>query len=167
MKRCQHHPLVRNRQQNFSPHLHLANKGKTKVVRAQIDSASTCNTIPEESLHKLFPSIKISKSKASISTYGNQILHPKGQVTLCCERRGKFHTLNFLVVDVPQEKPPLLSGSDAQALQFLKIFADEVHMADNVVKSPPSHQSPNRTSFNTMRISSNQGVGSPSETLCT
>ena len=41
------------------------------------------------------------------------------------------------MVDVPQEKPPLLS--DAQALQFLKIFADEVHMADNVVKSPPSH----------------------------
>ena len=34
---------------------------------------------------------------------------------------------------------PLLSGSDAQALQFLKRFADEVHMADNVVKDPPSH----------------------------
>ena len=43
------------------------------------------------------------------------------------------------MVDVPQEKPPLLSGSDAQALQFLKVFADEVHMADNVVKNPPSH----------------------------
>ena len=106
----------------FFAHLHLAYKGKTKVVRAQIDSASTCNTIPEESLHKLFPGIKISKSKASISTYGNQILHPKGQVTLCCERRGKFHTLNFLVVDVPQEKPPLLSGSDAQASSVLKNF---------------------------------------------
>ena len=123
----------------FFAHLHLAYKGKTKVVRTQIDSASTCNTIPEGSLHKLFPGIKISKSKASISTYGNQILRPKGQVTLCCERRGKFHTLNFLVVDVPQEKPPLLSGSDAQALQFLKVFADEVHIADNIVKNPPSH----------------------------
>ena len=123
----------------FFAHLHLVYKGKTKVIRAQIDSASTCNTIPEGSLHKLFPGIRISKSKASICTYGNQILHPKGQVTLCCERRGKFHTLNFLVVDVPQEKPPLLSGSDAQALQFLKIFADEVHMADNVVKNPSSH----------------------------
>jgi len=43
------------------------------------------------------------------------------------------------VVDVPQEKPPLLSGNDAQALQFLKRFADEVHMADNVAKNPPSH----------------------------
>ena len=121
----------------FFAHLHLVYKGKTKVIRAQIDSAFPCNTIPEGSLHKLFPGIKISK--ASISTYGYQILHPKGQVTLCCERRGKFHTINFLVVDVPQEKPPLLSGSDAQALQFLKIFADEVHVADNVVPNPPSH----------------------------
>ena len=113
----------------FFVHLHLVYKGKTKVVRAQINSASACNTIPEGALHKLFPGFKISKSKASISTYGNQILHPKGQVTLCCERRGKFHTLNFLVVDVP-------------LLQFLKVFADEVHMADNVVKNPPSHLVP-------------------------
>ena len=77
----------------FFAHLHLVHKGKTKVVRAQIDSPSRCNTIPEGSLHKLFPSIKISKSKASISTYGNQILHPKGQVPLCCVRRGKNFTL--------------------------------------------------------------------------
>ena len=123
----------------FFAHLHLVHKGKTKVVRAQIESAFTCNTIPEGSLHKLFPGIKISKSNTLISTYGNQILHSKGQVPLCYERRGKFHTLNFLVVAVPQEKPPLLSGSDAQALHFLKNLADEVHMADNVVKNPPSH----------------------------
>ena len=123
----------------FFAHRHLIHKGKTKVVRAQIDSASTCNTIPEGSLEKIFPGVRISKSKASISTYENQILYPKGQVTLCCERKGTFHTLNFLVVDVPQEKPPLLSGSDAQALQFLKIFADEVHMGGNDVKTPPSH----------------------------
>ena len=119
----------------FFAHLHLVYKGKTKVVRAQNDSAYTCITISEGSLDKLFPGIRISKSKASIRM--NQSLHPKGQVTLCCERRGKFHTLKFLVVDVPREKPPLLSGSDAQAPQFLNIFADEVHMADNDVKSPP------------------------------
>ena len=87
----------------------------------------------------MFPGIRISKSKASVSTHENQILHPKGQVTLCFERKGKFHTLNFLMVDVPQDKPPVLSGSDAQALQLSKIFADEVHMAYNAVKSPPLH----------------------------
>ena len=67
----------------FFAHLHLVHKGKTRVVRAHVDSASTCNTIPEGSLHKLFPGIKISKSKASIITYGNKIVHPKGQVPLC------------------------------------------------------------------------------------
>ena len=142
-----------------------------KVVRVQTDLASTCNTIPEGSLHKLFPGIRISKSKTSISIYGNQIPHPKGEVTLCCRRKGKFHTLNFLVVDVPQEKPPLLSVSDAQALQFLKIFADEVHMADNGVKSPPSRlvlgPITKQNVLNTTQMPSNQGVGSPLETLCT
>ena len=44
-----------------SAHLHLVYKEETKVVRAQIDVASTCNTIPEGSLHKLFPGIRISK----------------------------------------------------------------------------------------------------------
>ncbi|XP_044167763.1 uncharacterized protein LOC122951779 [Acropora millepora] len=147
----------------FFAHLHLVHKGKTKVVRAQIDTASTCNTIPEGSLHKLFPGIKISKSKAAFSTYGNQILHPKGQVPLCCVRRGKFYTLNFLVVDVP-----LLSGSDAQALQFLKIFADEAHMADDDVKTPPLHLVLGSiTKQNVLQRYANiYSVGSPSETLC-
>ena len=79
----------------FFAHLQMVYKGKTEVVRAQIDSASTCNTIPEGSLHKLFPDIKILKSKASNSRYGNQILHLKGQVTLCCERRGKISHSQF------------------------------------------------------------------------
>ena len=73
----------------FFAHLHMVHKGEAEVIRAQIDSASTCVSIPEGSLFKLFPVIKISKSKASISAYGNQILHPKGQVPLCCVRRGK------------------------------------------------------------------------------
>ena len=48
----------------FFANLHLVYKGKTKVVRAQTDSASTCNTIPEGLLHKLFPGVRISKSNA-------------------------------------------------------------------------------------------------------
>ena len=57
---------------------------------------------------------------------------------LCKER--KIQTLNFLVVDVPQEKKKtLLSGSDAQALLFLKNSAHEVLMADIVIKNPSSH----------------------------
>ena len=86
--------------------------------------------MPEGVLRKLFPCAEISKKKATISTYGDQTLRAKGQVTLCCERKGKFHTLEFLVVDVPPEKPALLSGRDAQTLQYLKIYADETHAVD-------------------------------------
>ena len=54
-------------------------------------------------------------------------LHPKVQ---CCEAKRKFHLLDFLVVDVPEEKPALLSGCDAQKMGYLKIYADEVQAVD-------------------------------------
>ena len=38
---------------------HLIHGEKTKVVRAQIDSASICNTIPSTLLRKLFPNAEI------------------------------------------------------------------------------------------------------------
>ena len=44
---------------------------------------------------------------------------------MCCERRGRIHTIDFLLVNVPDEKPALLRGRDAQALNYLKIYADE------------------------------------------
>ena len=50
---------------------------------------------------------------------------PEGQVTLCFERRGRIYTIDFLVVDVPDGKPALLSGRDAQALNYLKVCADK------------------------------------------
>lgn len=36
--------------------------------------------------------------------------------------------LDFLVVDVPKEKPALLSGRNAQNLGYLKIYADKLLM---------------------------------------
>ena len=68
----------------------------------------------------------------TICTYGSQKIAPKGQVTLCCEAKGKFQLLDFLVVDIPKEKPALLSGRDAQNLGYLKIYADEVQAVDAV-----------------------------------
>ena len=53
-------------------------------------------------------------------------------MTLCCEVKGKFQLLDFLVVDIPKEKPALLSGRDAQNLEYLKIYADEVQAVDAV-----------------------------------
>ena len=52
-------------------------------------------------------------------------MRPEGQVTLCYERRSRIHTIDFLVVNIPDEKPVLLSGRDAQALNYLKVYADE------------------------------------------
>ena len=99
----------------YFAHLHLIQGGRTKVVKAQIDSASTCNTIPSSLLSQLFPDVKISRTKSKINTYGTKTIRPEGQVTLCCDRKGKIHTIDFLVVNVPNQKPPLLSGRGAQA----------------------------------------------------
>ena len=99
----------------FFAHITLLGRKKNREIRAQIDSASTC---------------KLKKSGATICTYGNQKIVPNGKITLCCEAKGKFHLLDFLVVDVPIEKPALLSGSDAQKLGYLKIYPDEVQAVD-------------------------------------
>ena len=55
---------------------------------------------------------------------------PEGQVSLCYDRRGKIHTIDFLVVNVPNQKPPLLSGRDAQALDYLKVYPDETNAVE-------------------------------------
>ena len=62
--------------------------------------------------------------------YGSQTIKPKGQITLVCERKGKLHTIDFLVVNVSGDKPPLLSERDAQALKYLTIFADETNAVE-------------------------------------
>ena len=111
-------------------HLHLIQGGNTKVVKAQIDSASRCNTMPSSLLSELFPDAKILKTRSKIKTYGSETMRPKGQVTPCCDRKGKLHMIDFLVVDLPYNKPPLLCGKDAQALDYLKIYAEGTHAVD-------------------------------------
>ena len=111
----------------FFAHFHLIQGGKTKVVKAQIDSASTCNTMPSSLLNELFPDAQIAKTRSKINTCGSETMRPRGQVTPCCDRKGKIHTIGFLVVDLPYNKPPLLCGKDAQALDYLKIYADGTH----------------------------------------
>ena len=63
----------------FVAHLHLVHDGKSKIVRAQIDSASTCNTMPSNLLSQLFPNLKVSKTRSRISTYGSQKMRQKRQ----------------------------------------------------------------------------------------
>ena len=56
----------------FFAHLQLIHGRKTKVVKAQIDSTSTCNTIPSSLLKEVFPDVKISRTKSKINTYGSE-----------------------------------------------------------------------------------------------
>ena len=84
----------------YFANLHLIHREKTKVVRVQIDSASTCNTIPSILLRKLFPNAEIPRSRSRINTYGSETMCPEGQVTLGCERRARIHTIDFLVVNI-------------------------------------------------------------------
>ena len=93
-------------------YLHSAPDGKSKIVRAQIDSASTCNMIPSNLLSQLFNNLNVSKIRSRISTYGSQTIRPKGQVTLVCDRKGRLQTKGFLVVDVPGDKPPILKRKE-------------------------------------------------------
>ena len=86
--------------------------------------------MPSSLLSELFPNAKISKTRSKINIYGSETMRPKGQITLCCDRKGKIHMIDFLVVDLPYNKPPLLFGKDAQALDYLKIFADETHTVE-------------------------------------
>lgn len=89
----------------YFANLQLMHGEKTKVVKAQIDSASTCNTISSSLMRELFPNADISWTRSKINTYGSETMHPEGQVTLCCERRGRIHTTDFLFVNDPDVKP--------------------------------------------------------------
>ena len=124
----------------YFANLHLIYGEKTRVVKAQIDSASTCNTIPSSLLRKLFTNAKIRRTRSKINTYGSETMRPEGQVTLCCERRGRIPTIDFLLVNVPDGKPALLSGRDAQALNYLKVYADET--ANAVEEEIPHNPQP-------------------------
>lgn len=113
-----------------------------KVVRLHIDSTSTGNTTPENNLKKKFPNIKVkpqknfitaySEKKASIQTNGDQGINPEGKVTFCCERKGKLHLLNFLIVDVPYGKPALSNSRDAVVLGYLKNNTNELHVVSKL-----------------------------------
>ena len=62
-------------------------------------------------------------------------MKPKGQVTLVCQRKGRLHTIDILVVNVSGNKPPLLSGRSAQALKYLTICADETNAVEETTRN--------------------------------
>ena len=72
----------------FFANLALLSGNKTRNIKAPIDSAYTCNTIPLDWLVRNCPECKLRKTSATICTYGSQKIAPKGRVTSCCEAKG-------------------------------------------------------------------------------
>ena len=94
----------------------------------QLDTASTINTVAVDDLRIMCPAGfdihgLIKPSTAILRTYGGGVIKPVGQVELVCETQGKFHTLQFQLLnkDVMGSRPPLLSGSDCVRLGLIEI----------------------------------------------
>ena len=94
----------------------------------QLDTASTTNTLAVDDLRTMCPAVfdihgLIKPSTAILCTYGGGVIKPVGQVELVCETHGKFHTLQFQLLneDVMGSQPPPLSGSDCVRLGLIEI----------------------------------------------
>ena len=119
----------------FFSHLNLGvTKDLTKSIRVQLDTAFTCNTLPERLAQSLIPrgqkiSNYLTPSTATLFTYDNSKLTPLGKLELLAETTAGYHLLTFHVLRDAhiQGKAPLLSGSDCVKLGLVKIRADEIH----------------------------------------
>ena len=94
----------------------------------QLDTASTTNTLAVEDLRSMCSAgvdihCLIKPSSAILRTYGGGVIKPVEQIDLVCETQGKFHTLQFQLLnkDVMGSQPPLLSGSDCVRLGLVEI----------------------------------------------
>ena len=82
----------------------------------------------------------IKPSSATLRTYGGGVIKPVGQIDLVCETQGKFHTLQFQLLnkDVMGSQPPLLSGSDCVRLGLVEIRGNTCSLDRNNPKGGAS-----------------------------
>ena len=111
----------------------------------QLDTASTTNTLAVEDLRSMCPAGVdihglIKPSSAILRTYGGGVIKPVGQIDLVCETQGKFHTLQFQLLnkDVMGSQPPLLSGSDCVRLGLVEIRGNTCSLDRNNQKGGAS-----------------------------
>ena len=70
----------------------------------QLDTASTTDTLAVDDLRTMcragFDIYRLIKpSSAILRTYGGGVIKPVGQVKLVCETQGKFHTVQFQLLN--------------------------------------------------------------------
>ena len=111
--------------------LHTSATGHNfRHVKFQMDTAATCNTISEQTVKQLYPTLRPTKSSFLLFPYGDsKPIKPLGQVDLVCERQNKYYLLTFQIrpADIMENKPALLSGKDCERMGLIKVYADEVH----------------------------------------
>ena len=98
----------------FFSHLKLGvTRDLTKSIRVQLDTASTCNTLPERLAQSLIPRRQkitnyLTPSQATLFTYDNSKLTPVGKLELLAETTSGYHHLTFHVLRDAhiQGKPP-------------------------------------------------------------
>ena len=88
----------------FFSHLKLGvTRDLTKSIRVQLDTASTCNTLPERLAQSLIPRGEkitnyLTPSTATLFTYDNSKLTPMGKLELLAETTAGYHLLTFHVL---------------------------------------------------------------------
>ena len=82
----------------------------------------------------------IKPSYAILRIYGGGVKKPVGQIELVCETQGKFHTLQFQLLnkDVMGSQSPLLSGSDCVRLGLVEIGGNTCSLDRNNPKGGTS-----------------------------
>ena len=65
----------------------------------ELDTGSRVSVISLKSFNKLFPKLKLEKSKMKLSTYTGQEVPPKGVATVSVVYKGYKHKLKLYVVD--------------------------------------------------------------------
>ena len=122
---------LERRSKKLFTQLALSAYGKNFVeLTFQVDSGSTCNTLPYDKLMETCPEANLKPSKSTLVAYSGDRTKSKGKVQLLCEMNNKFELLDFEIVD--SGKSPLLGAEDSIKLGLLNV--DRKHVSFSPAK---------------------------------
>ena len=106
---------------------------KSQLVKCQLDTGSTCNTISYTDFCKISFESKLESSNVKLKLYDGTILTPRGQSETQCRYKDKLLNLLFQFVEDPLV--PLLSTEACEQLGMSQInFA---MCDDNIISKFP------------------------------
>ena len=94
---------------------------ESQLVKCQLDTGSTCNTISYTDFCKIcFDESKLESSNVKLKLYDGTILTPRGQSEIQCRYEDKLLNLLFQVVE--DSLVPLLSAEACEQLVLLCVM---------------------------------------------